>query len=150
VAIGTTVAVRAAGTLPGMASLNDSEVQKLLTEPNHAVVSTLNPDGTVLNTVAWIDVENGSVAVNSAKGRKWPANLERDPRVTVLVYEQGNPLNYVEIRGRASATTDGADEHINALTKKYIGQDEYPFRQPGEERIKFVIQPDHIRHQKQG
>jgi hypothetical protein len=68
----------------------------------------------------------------------------------VLVYESGNPYNYVEIRGRASATTEGADEHINALTKKYIGQDEYPFRQPGEERIKFVIQPDHVRHQKQG
>jgi PPOX class probable F420-dependent enzyme len=133
-----------------MASLNDSEVQKLLTEPNHAVVSTLNSDGTVLNTVAWIDVENGSVAVNSAKGRKWPANLQRDPRVTVLVYEQGNPLNYVEIRGRAHATTEGADEHINALSKKYIGEDEYPFRQPGEERIKFVIEPEHIRHQKQG
>jgi PPOX class probable F420-dependent enzyme len=133
-----------------MASLNDSEVQKLLSEPNHAVVSTLNPDGTVLNTVAWIDVENGSVAVNSAKGRKWPANLERDPRITVLVYEQSNPLNYVEIRGRASATTDGADQHIDALSKKYIGRDEYPFRQPGEQRIKFVIQPEHIRHQKQG
>jgi PPOX class probable F420-dependent enzyme len=133
-----------------MASLNDSEVQKLLSEPNHAVVSTLNSDGTVLNTVAWIDVENGSVAVNSARGRRWPANLERDPRVTVLVYEQGNPYNYVEIRGRASATTQGADEHIDALSKKYIGQDEYPFRQPGEERIKFVIEPEHIRHQKQG
>jgi PPOX class probable F420-dependent enzyme len=133
-----------------MASLNDSEVQKLLSEPNHAVVSTLNSDGTVLNTVAWINVENGSPAVNSARGRRWPANLERDPRVTVLVYEQGNPYNYVEIRGRASATTEGADEHINALSKKFIGQDEYPFRQPGEERIKFVIEPEHIRHQKQG
>ena len=133
-----------------MASLNDSEVQKLLSEPNHAVVSTLNPDGTILNTVAWISAEDGSVAVNSARGRRWPANLERDPRITVLVYEQGNPYNYVEIRGRATATTEGADEHIDALSKKFIDQDEYPFRQPGEERIKFVIQPDHIRHQKQG
>jgi PPOX class probable F420-dependent enzyme len=133
-----------------MATLNDSEVQKLLSEPNHAVVSTLNPDGTILNTVAWISAEDGSVAVNSARGRRWPANLERDPRVTVLVYEQGNPYNYVEIRGRATATTDGADEHIDALSKKFIDQDEYPFRQPGEERIKFVIQPDHVRHQKQG
>ena len=113
-------------------------------------MSTLNSDGTVLNTVAWINVENGSPAVNSARGRRWPANPERDPRVNVLVYEQGNPYNYVEIRGRASATTEGADEHINALTKKYINQDEYPFRQPGEERIKFVIEPEHIRHQKQG
>jgi PPOX class probable F420-dependent enzyme len=133
-----------------MATLNDSEVRKLLSEPNFAVVSTLNPDGSILSTIVWVSAENGTVAVNSAHGRRWPANLERDPHITLLVYEAGNPYNYVEIRGQAKATTDGADEHINALAKKYIDQDEYPFRQPGEERIKFVIQPDHIRHQKQG
>jgi PPOX class probable F420-dependent enzyme len=133
-----------------MASLNDSEVRKLLSEPNFAVVSTFNADGSILSTIVWIDAEDGTVAVNSAKGRLWPANLERDPRITALVYEAGNPYNYVEIRGRVNATTDGADEHINALTKKYINQDEYPFRQPGEQLIKFVIEPDHIRHQKQG
>lgn len=133
-----------------MATLNDSEVRKLLSEPNYAVVSTFNADGSILSTIVWISAEDGTVAVNSAKGRLWPTNLERDPRITALVYEAGNPYNYVEIRGRVSATTDGADEHINALTKKYINQDEYPFRQPGEQRIKFVIEPDHIRHQKQG
>jgi PPOX class probable F420-dependent enzyme len=133
-----------------MATLNDSEVQKLLSEPNHAVVSTINPDGSVLSTIVWISDDDGTVAVNSAEGRKWPTNLERDPRITALVYEDGNPYNYVEIRGTASGSTEGADEHINALAKKYIGQDEYPFRQPGEQRIKFVIAPDHIRHQKQG
>jgi PPOX class probable F420-dependent enzyme len=133
-----------------MATLNDSEVRKLLSEPNYAVVSTFNADGSILSTIVWISAEDGTVAVNSAKGRLWPTNLERDPRITALVYEAGNPYNYVEIRGRVSATTEGADEHINALTKKYINQDEYPFRQPGEQRIKFVIEPDHIRHQKQG
>ena len=139
-----------AGYIAGMATLTDSEVQKLLSEPNYAVVSTFNADGSILSTIVWISAEDGTVAVNSAKGRVWPTNLERDPRITALVYEAGNPYNYVEIRGRVSATTDGADEHINALTKKYINQDEYPFRQPGEQRIKFVIEPDHIRHQKQG
>jgi PPOX class probable F420-dependent enzyme len=133
-----------------MATLNDSEVRKLLSDPNYAVVSTFNPDGSILSTIVWISAEDGTVAVNSAHGRRWPTNLERDPRITALVYEAGNPYNYVEIRGRASATTEGADEHINALAKKYIGQDEYPYRQPGEQRIKFVIEPDHIRHQKQG
>ena len=133
-----------------MATLNDSEVRQLLSEPNYAVVSTLNPDGSVLSTIVWISAEDEAVAVNSARGRRWPANLERDPRVTVLVYEAGNPYNYVEIRGSATSTRDGADAHINALTKKYIGQDEYPFRRPGEERVKIVIQPDHVRHQKQG
>jgi PPOX class probable F420-dependent enzyme len=138
------------GTLPNMATLNDSEVQKLLSEPNFAVVSTINPDGSILSTIVWISDDDGTVAVNSAKGRKWPTNLERDPRITALVYEAGNPYNYVEIRGTATGSTEGADEHINALSKKYINQDEYPFRQPGEQRIKFVIAPDHIRHQKQG
>ena len=130
--------------------LNDSEVQKLLREPNYAVVSTHNADGSILSTIVWINEEDGTVAVNSARGRRWPTNLQRDPRITALVYEAGNPYNYVEIRGRVTASTDGADDHINALTKKYIGQDEYPFRQPGEERVKFVIQPEHVRHQKQG
>ncbi|MBV8221392.1 MAG: PPOX class F420-dependent oxidoreductase [Solirubrobacterales bacterium] len=133
-----------------MSTLNDSEVHKLLSEPNYAVVSTLNADGSILSTIVWISAEDGEVAVNSARGRRWPTNLERDPHITALVYEAGNPYNYVEIRGRATGTTEGADEHINALTKKYINQDEYPFRQPGEQRIKFVIEPEHIRHQKQG
>jgi PPOX class probable F420-dependent enzyme len=133
-----------------MATLSDPPVQELLEQPNHAVISTLNQDGSILNTVVWVNAEGDKVAVNSARGRKWPANLERDPRVTLLIYENGNPYNYVEIRGKASPTTEGADEHINLLTKKYIGQDEYPFRQPGEERVRFVIAPDHIRHQKQG
>ena len=127
-----------------MANLNDPEVKKLLEEPNHAVISTHNPDDSILSTVVWINTEDGSVAVNSAVGRKWPSNLERDPRTSLLVMEQNNPYNYVEIRGTATGTQEGADEHINALTKKYINQDEYPFRQPGEGRVKFDIKPDKV------
>jgi len=132
-----------------MATLNDPEVQKLLSDPNYAVISTVSRNGSIHSTVIWIDVQDGLPAVNSAEGRLWPTNLERDPRVTVLVYESGNPYNFVEIRGTATGTTDGADEHINALAKKYIGQDEYPFRRPGEQRVKFTIEPSNIRHVKQ-
>ena len=119
-------------------------------QPNYAVVSTLNHDGSIHSTIVWISAEGDEVAVNSAIGRLWPTNLERDPHVTVVVFESGNPYHFVEIRGTATGSTDGADEHINALAKKYIGQDEYPYRQPGEQRIKFVIQPDHVRYVKQG
>jgi len=133
-----------------MATLSDPDVRELLEQPNYAVISTINADGSVHNAVVWIGAEDGAVAVNSALGRVWPTNLEREPRATVLVLESGNPYNYVEIRGTARATREGADEHINSLTKKYIGQDEYPFRQPGEERIKFVIEPERIRHLRQG
>ena len=133
-----------------MATIQDPEVRELLTGQNYATISTFNPDGTITSSVVWISGEDGTVAVNSAIGRRWPSNLDRDPRVTVLVQEAGNPYQYVEIRGTATGTRDGADEHINALSQKYIGQAEYPFRQPGEERIKFSIQPDQVRYVKQG
>ena len=133
-----------------MASLNDPPVKELLEQPNYAVVSTVNHDGSIHDTIVWISSEGDRVAVNSAVGRLWPTNLQRDPRITVLVYEAGNPYHFVEIRGTATGTTEGADEHINALAKKYMGQDEYPGRQPGEQRIKFVIEPTHVRHVLQG
>jgi len=69
--------------------------------------------------------------------------------VTVLVYDEDNPYDYVEVRGTATGTTEGADAHIDRLAKKYLGADSYPFRQPGEQRITFVVDAARVRHQKQ-
>ena|SRR6185312_8277266 len=132
-----------------MSTLNDQAIQALLEQPNVAIVSTHNADGSILSAIAWVNTEGDELAVNSAVGRKWPTNLQRDPNVTVLVYPPDNPMEYVEVRGTATVD-DGADEHIDALSKKYINQDKYPFRVPGEERIKFTIAPEHVRYQKQG
>jgi PPOX class probable F420-dependent enzyme len=131
-----------------MPTLSDPEIKQLLADPNYAVVSTLQEDGSILSTIVWDSADDDALYVNSAVGRRWPTNLQRDPRVTVLVQEAGNPYHFVSIRGTATATTDGADEHIDALTKKYIGEDKYPFRQPGEQRIKFAITPTHISYVK--
>jgi PPOX class probable F420-dependent enzyme len=131
-----------------MADLNDPAVRALLEQPNHAVLSTINPDGSVHNAVVWVNVEDGAVAVNTARGRAWPTNLERDPRANLVVINQSNPYEYVEIRGDASTVTEGADEHIDALAQKYINQERYPWRQPGEERVKFRITPARVRHAK--
>lgn len=132
-----------------MTTLDDPQVQRLLQEPNHATVSTLNADGTVHGTVVWTDVVDGSLALNSAVGRHWPTNLERDPRITVVVYDQGNPYEYVEVRGRARGTTEGADEHIDRLAKKYMGVDKYPWHSPDEQRITYLVDADRVRHVKQ-
>jgi PPOX class probable F420-dependent enzyme len=135
-----------------VASLSDPGVQSLLSgpRPNHAVVSTLNEDGSIHSTVVWVSVEDGRLAVNSAVGRKWPTNLERNPAVAVVVYDETNPYEYVEVRGTASGTTDGADDHIDRLAKRYLGADSYPFRTPDEQRITYVVEPSLVRHQKQG
>jgi PPOX class probable F420-dependent enzyme len=131
-----------------VASIDDPGVRELLEAPNYAVISTSNADGSIHSAVIWVDIEDGAVAVNSATGRIWPSNLERDPRATVVVYAPTNPYDYVEIRGHATPTTDGADDHIDGLAKKYLDQDTYPYRQPGEQRVKIVIVPDRVRHMK--
>src|SRR5882757_11442281 len=128
-----------------MTSITDPGPQELLSAPNYAVVSTVNKDGSIHSTIVWVSSEGDEIAVNSAVGRLWPTNLERDPHISVVVFESGNPYHFVEIRGTATGSIAGADEHINALAKKYIDQDEYPFRQPGEQRIKFVIDPERVR-----
>jgi PPOX class probable F420-dependent enzyme len=134
-----------------MTSLNDTEVKALFDAPNYAVISTKNPDGSILSTVVWISLEDGVLAVNSSEGRQWPANLDRDGTVTVLVYPSDNPYEFATVRGSATRATDGDDDaQIDRLAKKYIGQDTYPFRQPGEVRIKYVIAPDNVRYVKQG
>jgi PPOX class probable F420-dependent enzyme len=131
-----------------MATLTDPDVRELLEQPYYAVISTLNSDGSIHSTVVWIDAQQDTVSVNSAVGRVWPTNVQRDPRVTVVVFDPANAYHFVEIRGRAAGTLDGADDHINALTRKYLGKDEYPGRQPGEQRIRFVITPDRVRVRK--
>ena len=115
----------------GHGHLNDPEVQRLLAEPNYAVISTLNPDGVDPGTVVWIDSEDGALAVNSAVGRTWPTNLERDPRITVLVYRPRQPrTTSSRSAARRAGTTAGADAHIDRLAKKYLDLDEYPYRSP--------------------
>ena len=131
-----------------MTTLDDPGVKALLDKPNHAVVSTLGEDGTIHSTVVWVSVEDGRLAVNSAVGRKWPTDLEKNPTITVLVYDEDNPYDFVEVRGRARGTTEGADAHIDRLAKKYMDLDSYPFRAPGEQRITFLVEPERVRHQK--
>jgi len=135
--------------LPPMASLNDDGVQALLNAPNCAVISTHNADGSILSTVVWISLEEGELAVNSAEGRHWPTNLERDPRITALVYPDGNPYDYVEIQGTVTSTHQDADAHIDRLAKKYTGSDTFGGNQPGDVRVKYVITPTRVRHQVQ-
>jgi PPOX class probable F420-dependent enzyme len=133
-----------------MAQITDPGVSELLAKPNHAVLSTLNADGTIHSATIWLAVEDGKLALNSARGRTWPTNLERDHTATVLLLNEDDPYEYVEIRGTAELTDEGADEQIDTLAQKYINQEKYPWRTPGEQRVKVLITPTRVRHAKAG
>jgi PPOX class probable F420-dependent enzyme len=128
-----------------MSQTIEGRAEELLKAKNFCVVSTIRPDGSVHAAPTWVDVQNGLAVVNTAEGRAWPRNLERDPRVTLTVQNAENPYEYLAIRGSvAERTTEGADEHIDALAMKYLGQASYPYRQPGEQRVIVRIAPDHV------
>jgi PPOX class probable F420-dependent enzyme len=129
----------------------EEPVQALLRAKNFVHVATLHKDGTPHVVPVWVDTDGEDVIVNSAEGRAWVRHLERDPRITCTVMNMENPYEYAIIRGRMTTkTTDGADDHIDALAKKYLDADSYPFRQEGEQRIKYVVDADRVRHSKQG
>ena len=128
-----------------MAEKIEGRAQELLQAKNFADVATLRKDGSVQTSPVWVDVQDGRAVLNSAEGRAWPANLQRDPRVTMTVQNLENPYEYVTIRGRVvERTHDGADEHIDALAKKYLDQDSYPYRQPGEQRVILRVEPESV------
>jgi PPOX class probable F420-dependent enzyme len=130
-----------------MSARIEGRSEELLKARNFCNVATLRPDGSVHGVPVWVDLRDGRPALNTAEGRAWPNNLSRDPRVTLTVPNHENPYEYVEIRGRvAERTRDGADEHIDALARKYLGQDTYPYRQPGEVRLLITVEPEHVRY----
>ncbi len=105
-------------------------------------MGTLNSDGSPQVTPVWVDYDGKHVRVNSARGRLKDKNIARDPRVSLSIQDPENPYRYLEIRGKVvEATEKGADDHINSLAKKYLGKDVYPFRQPGEKRVIYKIEP---------
>ncbi len=130
-----------------MAVRVEGRAEELMKGKNFAHVATLRGDGTVHGVPVWVDIEDGRPVLNSAEGRAWPRNLERDPRVTLTVQNLENPYEYVEVRGVvAERTHDGADEHIDHLAKKYLDADEYPARKPGEQRVIIRVEPEHVHH----
>ena len=126
-----------------MTKLNETQ-QQFLENPYVGVVTTLRKDGSPHSTVVWVDVEDGVPSFNTALGRKKPANLEQDPRAALLVVDPQNAYKWIAVDGTVELTTDGADPQIDKLAKKYLGKDEYPFRQEGEQRVTVRIQPERV------
>jgi PPOX class probable F420-dependent enzyme len=110
-----------------------------------ASLGTVQPDGVPQVTPVWVDYDGRHVLVNSAKGRVKDRNMRRDPRVALAIIDPDNPYRYLEVRGRVvDVTEQGASQHIDKMAKKYLGQDKYPGAQPGEVRVLYKIEPEHV------
>lgn len=121
------------------------EIAKLFQGKNFVSFSTLMKDGSPHVVPVWVDIDGNTILINTAVGRVKEKNVKRDNRVALSIFDHQNPYDMVAIRGKViELTTDGADEHVDKLAKKYFGLDKYPYHSPDEKRIIVKIKPEKI------
>ena len=129
-----------------MAAIPD-EAKHLFENKDFAHVATVNQDGSPQVSPVWIALDGDLIIFNTSEGRVKTYNVRRDERVAISIHDQANPYENVVIQGKVvEITADGADADIDALAKRYLDADSYPFRQPGEERVIVKIEPEKVNH----
>lgn len=121
-------------------------VAKILKKGTFAFLGTVLKDGSPHVTPTWIDMEeNNIILVNTAEGRIKQKNISRDPRVSISMVDDENPYSMVTIKGLViEQTTNGADEHIDKLARKYLNIDRYPGHSTQIKRIILKIKPEKV------
>jgi PPOX class probable F420-dependent enzyme len=114
----------------------------LFQKPVLAHFATLMPDNTPQVTPIWIDFDGTYFLVNTLKGRQKELNMQKRPKVGLDIVDPTNPWHWLSVRGQVvEITEEGANEHIDKMAKKYMGQDKYGFHQPGDVRVICPIRP---------
>ena len=134
-----------AGTSPAPTTLSP-DGRRFLEAPRYAVVATINPDGSVLQAVVWYDLLGDAIVFNSRAGRRWPANLGRDPRISFIVSDGDD---YIAMHGEVEIDEDPVrgQKVILGLAERYEPTGD-PQAQAaafaGQHRVTFELRPTRI------
>ena len=121
----------------------DEEAIEIIDGKNFAYFATTMADGSPHVTPVWIDRNEDTLLINTVPGRLKQKNVSRDPRVTISITQEKNRYRHLFIRGRVTQQTkEGALNHINRLSRKYLGKD-YPWNDKN--RIILRIKPEYVK-----
>ncbi|MCX4625171.1 PPOX class F420-dependent oxidoreductase [Streptomyces sp. NBC_01443] len=121
------------------AELSD-DLRKLIDDtPVFATVATIQPDGSPQLSVTWLARDGDDLLVSTTVGRRKEKNLRTDPRITVMINPHNAPYTYAEVRGTAELTTEGGQELINELSRKYTGKDYADFNPASADDAERVV-----------
>lgn len=120
-----------------------ADAADLLASTALAHVATIGPDGAPQVNPVWFDWDGRYPRFSQTTHRQKYRNLRRDPRIAVSIVDPGNPYRRLELRGgvvRIELDSDLA--FVDRVTRKYLGQDRDPARNPpDEERVVVVVEP---------
>lgn len=91
----------------------------LLSRPICGVLTTMLPGGQPQSSLVWVDHDGECARFNTTLERQKGRNLRGNPRVSLLIVDPEDTARYIQIRGDAELLTEGAVEHLDALTRKY-------------------------------
>lgn len=130
-----------------MSDVIPSEHEKILTKKCFGHVATIGPDGEPQSSPVWVDYDGTNLRISQNEHRQKLHNLRRNPEISISATDPDDPYHYLEVRGKvADIQPDEGYAFINALANKYLGQD-YPYLQPGEQRVVVSIRPTHTTSQ---
>jgi PPOX class probable F420-dependent enzyme len=127
--------------------IQDLAIRTFLDRPRFGTLSTIDADGAPFAAVVWYELAGDTILVNSAEGRRWPANLRRDPRCSFMVEDR---YDYVQILGRAQIDEDQerGQAQLKLVAAKYLTNPELLAstleRLGAMQRILITIVPDQI------
>ncbi len=108
-----------------------------------AEIATIGPDGAPQVNPVWFGWDGTLLSFSQTKTRQKLKNLERDNRIALSIVDPINPYRYIEIRGKVVEFIEDPDKaFIDSMAKKYLGEDKYPWNQPGDERVIVVVEPE--------
>ncbi|GAA1884917.1 PPOX class F420-dependent oxidoreductase [Lapillicoccus jejuensis] len=115
----------------------------VLDAPEQITVATIEPDGRPQLSPVWAKRDGDDILFSTVRGRRKTDNLERDPRVSVVVWPKDDPYSYLEVRGTATVTDDPGGSLIQELSRKYTGGP-YTADAPDTPRVVVRITPDKV------
>ena len=118
--------------------------QYILTDLPIGHMATIRSDGLISVNPVGLMWDGEFVRVSTIKTRMKYKNLVNDSRVSISIPHRNNPNIYVEIRGTAELTDDPDHTFINSIARHYMNVDEYPFDQPGDERVTITIHAQQV------
>lgn len=126
-----------------MSTVIPEDKRDLLDSTALAHVATVGPNGEPQNNPVWFGWDGELLSFSQTTGRQKFRNVRREPRVALSIVDPENPYRYLEVRGTVERIDpDPERAFINSMAKKYMGVDEYPWHQPGDERVVVVVRPE--------
>jgi len=131
--------------LEGVTELNKDDLSRLFQFRNLVYMGTLSRDGSPHITPVWAEMVEDLILINTFEESAKIRHISKDKRIALSVVEQNNPFNMVSIKGKVvEQTSEGADEHLKKLAKRYLGIGKYYYRKPNHKRVILKIKPEKI------